>query len=186
MTKQQQQVEASQLAYGECTKCGAPLTLKHVGKSSFLGCTTYPKCDFTQALNTNEVTTIKLIENSVCPTCEGELAVKKGRYGMFIGCTQFPSCDYISSKQEPSAEKQADVCCPQCKQGRLKKRQNRFGKHFYACNNYPKCKYVVNLRPIENTCPKCDWPILLVKDNKLTCAQGECDYETKYLNDNES
>jgi putative DNA topoisomerase len=154
------------------------LQLKHVGKSSFLGCTTYPNCDYSKSLNANEVATVKLIDNSHCPECDAQLAVKKGRYGMFIGCTNFPSCHFISTNQQKQIQAQyTAVKCPSCKNGLIQKRQNRFGKFFYACDNYPKCKYLLNNEPVAKPCPKCNASIMVVKtkgENVLICAKVDC------------
>ena len=170
--------EAHSLAYGDCPDCSAPLQLKHVGKSSFIACTQYPKCEYSKSLSQHDISIIKVIENSHCPDCDSELAVKKGRYGMFIGCTNFPSCHYISTKQNTQKKDEYEpVDCPSCKSGQLTKKQNRFGKFFYACNNYPKCKYVLNHEPIARTCPQCSFPIMFVKtkgERKYVCANEAC------------
>ena len=169
---------ASQLAYGDCPSCSSPLQIKHVGKSTFLGCTTYPVCDFSKSLNTNEVTTVKVIDNSHCPECESLLGVKKGRYGMFIGCTNFPSCHFISTNQQKQIQAQyTPIKCPQCKKGLLQKRQNRFGKFFYACDNYPKCKFLLNNEPVVKGCPQCNATIMMVKakdEHVYICANTHC------------
>jgi len=170
--------EAHKIAYGDCPKCTAPLQLKFVGKSSFLGCTQYPACDYSQSLNKQDVTTIKRIENSHCPECDAELAVKKGRYGMFIGCTNFPECHFISTNQtKQSHDEYVPVDCPSCNKGQLLKKQNRFGKFFYACDNYPKCKYVLNNEPVKRACPSCGANIMLVKtkgEKVYVCAKEAC------------
>ena len=45
---------------------------------------------------------------------------------------------------------QADVPCPQCKEGRLERRENpRSGSTFYGCSNWPYCRHT---RP---PCPSC-------------------------------
>ena len=171
---------ATQLAYGDCPLCNAPLTLKHVGKSSFLGCTTYPACEYSKSLNTAEVTTLKVIDDSNCPQCKAPLAVKKGRYGMFIGCTNFPSCHFISSNKQNTIQAQyTPVECPKCKTGQIHKRQNRFGKFFYACDNYPKCKYLLNAEPVAKSCPQCNASFMLVKtkgEHIFICANNDCAY----------
>lgn len=170
--------QAHKLAYGDCPQCEAHLHLKFVGKSSFLACTAYPKCDYSQSLNSSQVSTLKLIDDSQCPQCEAQLAVKKGRYGMFIGCTGFPSCHFISTnQQQQSKEEYVPVECPTCKKGQLQKRQNRLGKFFYACDNYPKCKYILNQEPIVKSCPKCKANIMLSKaksKSEFICARPSC------------
>lgn len=175
--------QAHKLAYGDCPQCNAHLQLKFVGKSSFLGCTAYPKCDYSQALNPSEVSTLKLIENSHCPECEAQLAVKKGRYGMFIGCTDFPHCHFISTNQQSQInEEYTPIDCPTCNKGQLQKRQNRFGKFFYACDNYPKCKHIFNQEPVVKLCPKCKATIMLRKakgEHEFICAQSSCGHRLK-------
>lgn len=170
--------DANQLAYGACPDCSAPLHIKHVGKSSFLGCSAYPNCEYSHSLQQHEVVTIKIMDNSCCPLCACELAVKKGRYGMFIGCTNFPQCDFISNKKDiKTTDTYEPVLCPSCKKGALQKKQNRFGKFFYACDAYPKCKHIENLQPINNKCTNCESTVMLVKnknENTVICANKEC------------
>lgn len=170
----------NQLAYGTCPQCDSALQLKHVGKSSFLACTAYPACEYTHSLQTAEVTTLKVMDDSLCPKCKSHLAVKKGRYGMFIGCTNFPDCDFISTNNDnQTTHNYTPVNCNVCKKGTLQKKQNRFGKFFYACDNFPKCKHVFNLEPVEKTCPLCQASIMLKqkKDKTvLTCAQSGCEH----------
>lgn len=174
--------DANQLAYGDCPACASPLHIKFVGKSSFLGCTSYPKCEYSQALNQNLVSVIKHIENSECPICSNELAVKKGRYGMFIGCTNFPECDFISTKHNAHQKKEKqDLPCPKCDDGILQAKQNRFGKTFYACSGYPHCKFITNQEPVAKCCPDCGANILYKKsktDTTLICAEQDCHYSS--------
>lgn len=172
---------ANQLAYGDCPKCTAHLAVKHVGKSTFIGCSAYPECDYTQSISSNDVALVKEMPDSHCPECDGKLAVKKGRYGMFIGCTNFPSCHFISNNH--SAKKTAQyeaVNCPMCVEGKVERKQNRFGKLFYACDHYPACKYVLNLQPVAHVCEKCSSPIMLVQakhKHELICAKPDCGHQ---------
>lgn len=174
---------ANQVAYGDCPECGKPLAIKHVGKSTFLGCTAYPGCDFTQSFASNDVAIVKDMPQSKCPECEATLAVKKGRYGMFIGCTNFPSCHFISNNHTPKKTAQyTPVSCPACKQGKMKKKQNRFGKYFYACDGYPSCRHVLNLQPVAQHCEICESPIMLVQakdQHKLICADPKCGHQVR-------
>ena len=169
---------ASQLAYGECPQCGAGLRVKHVGKNSFLSCSSYPNCEYTHSLTQHEVVTLKEIDGSECPDCQAILAVKKGRYGMFIGCTNFPECHFISTNQHKQKQYEyKPVSCPSCNKGLLQKRQNKFGKFFYACDSYPKCKHIENQEPVKKQCPKCISTIMLIKtkgENVYICANSAC------------
>jgi putative DNA topoisomerase len=167
---------ALQQAYGDCPECDGALTLRHSKNGPFLGCNHYPSCQFTKPLKEYEDSVIKVIDESVCPECQHQLAIKKGRYGLFIGCTNFPTCHHIESPKKNNDE--TKVACPSCKKGELHKRLNKHGHHFYSCNTYPSCKYVVNDTPIEHSCPACDWPIMLEKQTGegrvLRCPQKTC------------
>ncbi|MBF7074679.1 topoisomerase DNA-binding C4 zinc finger domain-containing protein [Glaciecola sp. MH2013] len=169
-------------AYGECPECSAKLVIKHANKSSFLACQNYPDCKHTQQLHKNDVSILKVMAGSSCPECGQELAVKKGRYGMFIGCTGFPECHYIASKDGLSQQSEhAAVTCPKCEKGELVKRQNKFGKHFYACNAYPKCKYMLNAEPEAMPCEACGWKVMTKVESqnnskKLVCPQVNCQH----------
>ena len=62
---------------------------------------------------------------------------------MFIGCSSYPACNHIESLDQPKEqpEEQPLVGCPDCGKGHLVERKSRYGKTFYACDNYPKCKF---------------------------------------------
>ncbi|WP_395339048.1 topoisomerase DNA-binding C4 zinc finger domain-containing protein [Ningiella sp. W23] len=172
MTNQQQAI------HGVCPECDSPLLLKHVGKSSFLACSSYPACHYTKALTHNDVSVVKEMPDSECPECNSILAVKKGRYGMFIACTNFPSCHFISNTHEvKKTAEYVPVDCPSCSKGKLEKRQNRFGKFFYACDRYPKCKFVANSLPFQQQCEQCGYKVMLQKGKAsgvMVCADSGC------------
>ncbi|RUO66394.1 putative DNA topoisomerase [Pseudidiomarina planktonica] len=114
-----------------------------------------------------------------CPQCGQELLLKKGRYGLFVGCGAYPDCEYMTSADfDPGT----DVPCPECKNGTLVQKTSRFGNSFYACDAYPKCKFSVNLPPVAQACPSCDYAILLRKKSaageRLVCARKECGYKS--------
>lgn len=169
---------ALQQAYGNCPECGGALVIRHSKNGPFLGCSSYPSCEYIKPLKEHEDSVIKVIDASVCPECQHQLAIKKGRYGLFIGCTNFPECHHIES---PKQNKATQVKCPKCNQGELQKRTNKHGHHFYACNRYPKCKYLVNDPPVEHECPSCGWPIMLDKSSEaeriLRCPQKSCNFK---------
>ncbi|RJG50666.1 DNA topoisomerase family protein [Motilimonas pumila] len=165
--------------YETCPQCGQSLQVKNSQHGPFLGCSAYPECDFKRPLQQHGDIT-KVLTGSSCPLCQHELALKQGRYGMFVGCTQFPECQHIASLSQATA---TDIACPNCKSGHLVQRKSRFGKLFYACDSYPKCKYAVNEPPVAQPCPECDWPILTVKKTaagkRLVCPQKQCKYKSE-------
>ena len=59
---------------------------------------------------------------------------------------------------------EGDVLCPQCKEGRVERRENaRDGSVFYGCSNWPYCKHTG--RP----CPKCGTGLPVPSGNGFRC-----------------
>ncbi len=161
--------------YQVCPECGSEVTIKHGKSGPFLGCVNYPNCQYTRPVVEHERVEDKILSGSKCPLCSHELAVKRGRYGMFIGCSNFPECKHIEHEQ---AETISEVTCPSCNKGSLQEKTSRFGKKFYSCDDYPKCKFVVNHEPIAGKCEKCQYPLLLKRNMaagiKYQCADKKC------------
>jgi putative DNA topoisomerase len=176
-----QHEHALEKAYEVCPMCGAELHLKNSKSGPFWGCSQYPVCTYTRALNEQERIEDQVLAGSECPECGSLLAVKQGRYGIFIGCTNYPECHHI----EEEKPKEALVACPKCKKGELQERISRFGKTFYSCDQYPSCKYIVNYPPVAQTCPECAWPILvkrqMAKGEILMCPQKKCTYKSNTI-----
>ncbi|MDN2664780.1 topoisomerase DNA-binding C4 zinc finger domain-containing protein [Psychromonas sp. 14N.309.X.WAT.B.A12] len=168
-----------------CPKCESALHIRNGKQGPFLGCSAYPECDYLRPLH--EKSDIKkVLTGTSCPLCQKELVLKQGRFGLFIGCSDYPTCEHTAqlSEQTTQPEKtQADVACPSCKKGHLVARQSRFGKTFYACDNYPDCKYAVNDKPVNEFCPECKWPILVERKTatatRMLCPKKGCGYRSK-------
>ncbi|MEC4090360.1 type I DNA topoisomerase [Pseudoalteromonas rubra] len=164
--------------YEVCPKCGSELVIKHSKSGPFLGCASYPACDYIRAIAHHDNHDIKVLEDSACPLCSEPLVVRNGRYGMFIGCTGYPQCHYIAHDEEP--EEAPGPPCPKCHKGTLHKRKNKYGKFFYACDTYPQCKYNVNHPPIAHPCEACGWPVMVQKHRGgkavLQCPQKVCQH----------
>ncbi|WP_394128362.1 topoisomerase DNA-binding C4 zinc finger domain-containing protein [Vibrio hepatarius] len=171
------------LEHQSCPKCQAEqregeLQLRHGKHGPFLGCNQYPECDFIKPLHQNDGHIVKEL-GVPCPECGNELVLRQGRYGMFIGCSHYPSCHHIESLDQPKQEQAPQThSCPECHKGQLVERKTRFGKLFYACDNYPKCKFAVNQPPVTGKCEKCGYPLLVEKKlasgDKLQCADRKC------------
>ncbi len=160
-----------------CPQCGeGVLTLKHGKRGSFLGCNRYPECDYIHSLNHNDGHIVKQL-GVACPECERELVLRQGRYGMFIGCGGYPECHHIESLEEPKQQTTEHVTCPECGTGELIARRSRNGKTFYACNDYPKCKFAVNFPPHAGECEECHYPLLIEKKQGLVCANRGCQHK---------
>lgn len=166
-----------------CPKCAQPLSIRLGKRGRFIGCTAYPDCDYTQDLASPSGTLVKpvVVEGRSCPLCEAELLIKSGRYGSFVGCSAYPSCKFIEPLEKPM---DSGVNCPACHDANLLKRKSRKGKLFYSCAAYPKCDYAIWHEPINQTCPSCAWPILMVKETKrsgrqVLCPHQGCGYQEK-------
>jgi len=183
--KNVQRKDVTQEALDElCPKCQHPLSIRLGRRGRFIGCTTYPDCDYTRNLEENREESLasNVVPDKLCPKCNSELHYKRGKYGKFIGCSSYPNCDYMESLKK---NEDTQVTCPECKSNNLIKRKSRFGTFFYACGGYPNCKYAVNHPPIAEPCPECHWPITLIKTTKRkgverVCPQKTCDFAIPY------
>ena len=177
---------ALEKAFQVCPDCGSELTIKHSKSGAFFGCANYPTCQYTRAVVEHERVEDNVLSGSECTLCGHNLAVKQGRYGMFIGCTNYPDCHHI---EESQSHEELGVSCPCCQSkgrlGQLKEKTNRFGKTFYSCDQYPKCKYILNNEPVVQACPECNWPLLIQRmmasGKVLSCPQKKCSYKSKPL-----
>lgn len=72
-----------------CEKCGSPMVYKFGRFGRFLGCSNFPECNYTKAINTGTGIT--------CPKCrEGEIIERKSKRGrVFYGCSAYPKCDFV-------------------------------------------------------------------------------------------
>lgn len=174
-----QHEHALEKAYEVCPECGSEIVIKNSKSGKFFGCASYPTCDFTRAIVEHERVEDKILAGTQCPECQHELAVKQGRYGMFIACSNYPECHHI---EDINQQEDAGASCPECvlkkRAGELIERTNRYGKTFYSCDQYPKCKFVVNHQPVEGTCQQCGFGLLLKRHmaagEKLQCALKKC------------
>ncbi len=186
--EQVQRKDVTQEAIDEqCPLCNSPLSIRLGRNGRFIGCTNYPECSYTRNLNDDAATSTapETVEGRVCPSCESPLVFKVGKYGKFIGCSAYPKCKHIEPLEKPQDTR---VECPQCKKGSILKRKSRNSKVFYSCSEYPKCNYALWNAPINDSCPECHWPVLVVKETKTrgvekVCPQKDCKYATPYEGD---
>ena len=168
----------------KCPKCGEPLSIRLGRRGRFIGCTTYPECDYTRNLGDDKDASNEpeIVEGRSCPECQSDLVIKQGRYGKFIGCSNYPKCKHIEPLEKPE---DTGVECPECKQGTILKRKSRYGKVFYSCSRYPDCTYALWNPPVAEKCPDCGWPILSIKTTKRNgtekvCPQKSCKFAEPY------
>jgi len=154
--------------------------------------------DFKKALDAAEAeigtTSIELpVEetNIICEKCNSRMVVKNGRYGRFAACPNYPQCrntkqiDKDNKLVETSGQNEPvpGMKCEQCGSDMVI-RTSRYGS-FYACINYPECKFTKKiLKKIGVDCPVCGAP-LVAKRGKArgsvfySCSKyPECDYSS--------
>ncbi|MGF1683453.1 topoisomerase DNA-binding C4 zinc finger domain-containing protein [Photobacterium minamisatsumaniensis] len=160
----------------ECPSCGSELVIRNSKRGPFLGCASYPECDYIKPLKQNDGHIVKYL-GQPCPDCGEELLLRQGRYGMFIGCSGYPECQHIESPEKKKAES-THLTCPECSKGSLIERKSRYGKVFYACDQFPTCRFAINHKPVAGVCQTCGFALLLEKKlasgNKLQCADRKC------------
>ncbi|WP_458735808.1 DNA topoisomerase family protein [Zobellella taiwanensis] len=161
-----------------CPRCGSLLQLRQGKHGPFLGCASYPGCDYLRPLRVieHDEDIEKVLDGSACPLCAHPLAIRKGRYGLFIGCTHYPDCHYVADVNDQG---NSDPLCPACGRGHLVARTSRYGKRFYACDAYPGCRYVINEKPVATACPDCGFGILAERRGQVYCPNKGCGYASK-------
>lgn len=125
----------------------------------------------------------------ICEKCGRKMILKTGRYGKFAACPGHPDCKNTKSldangnvKPDKEEPEKTDMKCELCG-GDIVIRSGRNGK-FYACSNYPTCKYTKSIREeIGVPCPKCGAPITKGFGKKRTVFFGcseypKCDFST--------
>ena len=122
---------------GKCPICkDGNLRIKHSRKnnSRFIACDQYPDCTTTFSLpRTGNVKTTE----EKCNECKYPL-IKIGSGRKIQEVCINPECKSKENGETSNSEKEI---CPKCGKGELVLRTSIYGK-FYACNKYPKCKYI--------------------------------------------
>jgi DNA topoisomerase-1 len=180
-----QRKDVTQEALDEkCPQCEKPLSIRLGRYNRFIGCSGYPECNYTRSTDEDKSgpTAAEILDGRTCPQCNHALQMRYGRYGKFIGCSNYPTCKHIESLQKPN---DTGVDCPECSKGKILQRKSRTGKIFYSCQRYPDCKYAIWNEPVAQACPKCAWPILMVKTTKkrgteLVCPKKPCEFTQAY------
>ena len=126
----------------------------------------------------------------ICDKCGAKMVYKNGRFGKFLACPAYPACKNtktidkngkVIEKEEPKVEF-AGFKCDECG-GEMVVRKSKYGV-FYACQNYPKCKFTKQkVVDIGVACPKCSSKILARhgKSNSLfySCEKyPDCDFSS--------
>jgi len=162
----------------KCPECQEQLSKKFGRNGYFIACNGYPDCKYTRPIN-GERNDEPVLSDEKCEKCGALMQFKEGRYGKYLACSAYPDCKNNQPLVKP---KSLGISCPSCKEGEIMEKKSRYGKIFYSCNRYPKCKYALWDEPQEDPCPKCAFPLTVVKTTKRygtvqKCPQEECDYQ---------
>jgi DNA topoisomerase I len=164
-----------------CPDCGKEMVIKLGRRGKFLACSGFPDCRHTEPLNngSEQETEEPVMSDRTCDKCGAGMLIKNGRYGKFLACSAYPDCKNIQPLVKPKA---LGISCPQCREGELQEKKSRYGKIFYSCNRYPKCKYALWDQPLAQACPSCNFPVIVEKTTKREgtvhkCPQEDCDYK---------
>ncbi len=106
-----------------------------------------------------------------CPNCSRPMVIKVGRFGKFLACSGYPDC----KTTRPYAVK-IGVSCPKCR-GDLVRKISKKKKVFYACSNFPECKFAINRKPIAQPCPNCSNLLVQYRGDWAKCVA--CQYKVK-------
>jgi len=161
-----------------CPECQSQLSKKFGRNGYFIACTGYPECRYTRPIN-GEKNDEPVYSDESCDKCGARMLVKDGRYGKYLACSGYPEC---RNNQPLNKPKSLGIPCPSCKEGEIMEKKSRYGKIFYSCNLYPKCKYALWDEPFAEPCPKCAFPIVVEKTTKRygtvrKCPREECDFQ---------
>ncbi len=139
----------------ECPECGKNMVLKSGRYGKYYQCSDYPDCETRISARNGEARQL----DRECPKCGKTLVERSGKYGKFVACSGYPECRYIEN-----GNRETDVPCPKCEEGKVVRRRSRRGKSFYGCSRYPDCRWISWTAPeaLKNT-PK----------NKSDDASGE-------------
>lgn len=168
-----------------CPECGRRMAIKSGKNGVFLACTGYPECKHTSNFARNEKGRIVVetppeaeATDETCELCGRPMVIKKGRYGSFLACSGYPECKNTRTIQPEST----NVPCPEkgCP-GTLVERTSKKGRKFFACNQYPNCRFMTWDEPFDAVCPRCETPVMSVKTKKdaepfLKCRKKGCGF----------
>ena len=151
--KAQKQASIPKLETKEkCPKCKSPLQKIWSKNKYFYGCSKYPDCDFTSAIELMDFNKDDYDKDfdwdQKCPKCSKKMSLRYGRFGAFLGCSNYPKCQgivNIPKKGEPFLKPEDRPACPALScDGKIVMRKSRRGKTFYSCSNFPDCDVIVN------------------------------------------
>lgn len=148
-----------------CPECKQhPLVIKWSRNGRFFACQGFPACKHTEPLEKSE----PIKTDELCDKCGAPMVILTVHGNKFMGCSRYPDCKNTKSLS-------TGVNCPEkgCS-GYLVERKTKRGKVFYGCSAYPNCKFASWNKPINQECPNCKYPVLLVHESKRKGTTLKC------------
>lgn len=143
-------------------------------------------------LKNEKVTVAPELTDIKCEKCGATMVVRSGKFGKFAACPNYPNCrntkplnpdGTLKTEQAQKPEPVPGMVCELCG-GPMVLRRGRYGS-FYACANYPKCKFNKKIEhELEGVkCPKCGGRVLIKygknKNVFYSCEHyPDCDFST--------
>ena len=151
--KNMKRPEPEQTDY-KCKECGKPMLKRWSRTGAFLGCSGYPECRFTMALDGEGKPAERPqpeATDETCDKCGAPMVIRSGRHGRFMACSAYPKCKNTRNLDEPVEIPEELKTCDKCG-AEMTVRRSRRGL-FLGCSAYPKCR---NAKPLPPPKAKCD------------------------------
>ena len=152
-----------------CPECGDKLLIR-VGKFGlFLGCDSYPECQYTRKIvEDDEEKKPPVITDKICE-CGAPMVIRESKSGPFLSCARYPEC-------KNSSPLSTGITCPKCHEGELIERKTKRKRTFFSCSQYPKCDFSMWLKPLPIACPNkdCDSNVMQRQAGKKQGSHLQC------------
>lgn len=127
---------------GTCPQCSSILKLRLGKYGKFIGCSGYPACKYYITLNHKDENKTSMDTNTQNNVNSDRSMASENLDNQ----TQAQNNNQSNMAQNQTSNEEI-VKCPNCENGLLIKRKNRYNKFFYGCNQYPRCKTAFNQLP---------------------------------------
>jgi DNA topoisomerase-1 len=173
-----------------CPLCSKPMVIRWSRIGKFLGCSGFPECKNTLALDADGNPVKQEESGHVCEKCGKDMVFKYSRGVKFLACPGYPECKNTKSINSDNSvvdteTEKTDEKCEKCGKDMVI-RNSRMGK-FLGCSNYPKCRNAKAI-PTDVKCPNegCNGTLVQRRGKKRAWFYGctnypECDYTAKEL-----
>ncbi len=152
-----------------CPECGDKLLIRVGRFGLFLGCASYPECEYTRKIVEDEEEIKQpVITDKICE-CGSPMVIRESKSGPFLSCIRYPEC-------KNSAPLSTGISCPKCSQGELIERKTKRKRTFFSCSQYPKCDFSMWGKPHPAKCPNpdCDSTVMQKQAAKKQGSYLQC------------